>query len=230
MAGIIGSDVEMLRQCGRRVGVLGGTFDPIHNGHLRLADYVLNVFELDSVLFVPAARPPHKGQATVTSFAHRSAMVKLALTEPRFFMSEMEAYRQGPSYSVDTLKELRNYLPPEIALFFIVGMDAFVEITTWKNCNQLLDYADLVVVARPAHPLELVRQVSDSLGRYSFDSARSCWISSDHIGRIYPADMPHIGISSTAIRASIESGIPPGDLLPATVAEYIVKHRLFAGR
>ena len=230
MTGAVTDGGDVLKQWGRRIGLLGGTFDPIHNGHLRLADYVLNVLELDSVLFIPAARPPHKGHARVTSFQHRSAMVKIAVRDnPRFFVSDMEAQRSGPSYSVDTLKELRTLLDPGVLLFFIIGMDAFVELNTWKNCQQLLDYADLAVVARPDYPLGLADQGIDRLGRYSFDSVRASWAAPDRLGRIYPVDMPPIAISSTDVRQKAGAGAFLDGLIPVAVAEYIVKHDLFAG-
>ncbi|MFN2368309.1 MAG: nicotinate-nucleotide adenylyltransferase [Desulfurivibrionaceae bacterium] len=150
---------------GRGVGVLGGTFDPIHNGHLRLADHVLHDLLLDSILFIPAARPPHKGHDLPASFEHRLAMVEIAVRDsPRYLVSDMEGARGGPSYSVDTLKELRDCLDPETLLFFIVGMDAFVELHTWKNWQELLDYANLAVVPRPGFPLARVGK--DYIGRH----------------------------------------------------------------
>jgi nicotinate-nucleotide adenylyltransferase len=230
MAEIIMEGGDLLKQLGQRIGLLGGTFDPIHNGHLSLADYVLNALELDSILFIPAARPPHKGHATVTSFKHRSAMVKIAvLDKPRFFVSDMELQRSGPSYSIDTLKELRVLLGPEVHLFFIIGMDAFVELETWKNGKQLLDYADLAVVARPGHPLSLIDSGINILGNYSFDSVRSSWSAPDRLGRIYPVNMMPIAISSTDVREKARAGVSLAGLIPASVSEYIVKHDLFAG-
>lgn len=230
MAEIIMEGGDLLKQLGQRIGLLGGTFDPVHNGHLSLADYVLNALELDSILFIPAARPPHKGFAQVTSFKHRSAMVKIAvLDKPRFFVSDMELQRSGPSYSIDTLKALRARLGPEVHLFFIIGMDAFVELETWKNGKQLLDYADLAVVARSGHPLGLIDSGINILGNYSFDSVRSSWSAPDRLGRIYPVNMTPIAISSTDVRQKVVSGVSLDGLIPAAVSEYIVTHDLFAG-
>lgn len=221
---------DTVKQWGKRIGLLGGTFDPIHNGHLSLATYVLKVLDLDSILFIPAARPPHKGHGRVTSFQHRLAMVEIGVYDnPRFFVSDMELQRSGPSYSVDTLQELRVILAPDVQLFFIIGMDSFVELDTWKNSPQLLDHADLAVIARPAYPLTLIDQDIARLGRYSFDTSSSCWIAPDHVGRIYPVDMPPIAISSTDVRKKACSGISLGGLIPPAVSEYISQYGLFAG-
>ncbi|MEN8135251.1 MAG: nicotinate-nucleotide adenylyltransferase [Thermodesulfobacteriota bacterium] len=230
MAEIKMDDGKVVKQWGRRVGLLGGTFDPVHNGHLSLADYVLHLLELDSVLFIPAARPPHKGYAKVTSFKHRSAMVKIAVRDkPRFFVSDMELQRCGPSYSVDTLKELRVFLGPGVHLFFIIGMDAFVELDTWKNGWQLLDYANFAVVARPDYSSELIGPLVNRLGYYSFDSVRSCWVAPDRLGRIYPVNMPPIAISSTDVRRKVGSGASLDGLISPAVSEYIGAHDLFGG-
>ncbi|MCK4839510.1 MAG: nicotinate-nucleotide adenylyltransferase, partial [Desulfobulbaceae bacterium] len=230
MAEIKTDDGDVIKQWGRRIGLLGGTFDPIHNGHLSLADYVLDVLELDSILFIPAARPPHKGHVKLTSFQHRSAMVNIAvLDKPRFFVSNIELQRTGPSYSIDTLKELRGFLDPGVQLFFIIGMDTFVELDTWEKGQQLLDYADLVVVARPEYPLGLIGTLIDRFGHYSFDAGRSCWAASDRLGRIYPVNMPPIAISSTDVREKAGSGGSMDGLISPAVAEYIEAHDLFGG-
>lgn len=221
---------DTTKQWGKRIGLLGGTFDPIHNGHLSLAAYVLKVLELDSILFIPAARPPHKGHDRVTSFPHRLAMVELGVRDnPRFFVSAMELQRSGPSYSVDTLKELRVILTPDVRLFFIIGMDTFVELDTWKNSPQLLDHADLVIIARPAYPMTLIDQGIDRLGCYSFDTTNSCWVAPDRVGQIYPIDMPPVAISSTNVRAKALSGASLDDVIPSAVSKYISQHKLFTG-
>jgi nicotinate-nucleotide adenylyltransferase len=230
MAGRMTDRGDESKQWGHRIGVLGGTFDPVHQGHLGLAAYVLDVLNLDSILFVPAARPPHKGHAEVTPFHHRAAMLKIAVRDkPRFFVSELEAQRSGPSYSVDTLKELRILVDPGVLLFFIIGMDAFVELKTWKNFKQLLDYANLAVVSRPGFSLRHIDPVINRLGRYVYDAGDSCWIASDRLGRIHPLDMPHMDISSTAVREKARTGSSLAGLIPAAVSEYILQHKLLGG-
>lgn len=223
VAGIAGNELY-----GRRLGVLGGTFDPVHNGHLTLAVHVLAELGLDSILFIPAARPPHKGHVDLAPFPHRLAMLELAvLDNSRFFVSAMEAQRSGPSYSIDTLKELRASLGEEVLLFFIIGMDAFAEIETWKDYERLPDHAELVVIDRPDYPLSQIAQVAGKLGRYCFDPDRSFWEASDRSGRIYPIAMPPIEISSTDVRKKALSGESLTGLVPVAVAQYIETHGLF---
>lgn len=214
---------------GRRVGVLGGTFDPVHNGHLAVARYVFEAMQLDSILFIPAARPPHKGHLLLTPFKHRLAMLECAVQdEPLFFVSAMEGHRDGPSYSVDTLKELRETLNSEVRLFFVIGMDAFVEIGTWKNCHLLSNLADLVVIDRPDYPLDSIGTVVDKLGDYNYNSAENVWVANDHPGMIFPVSMPPVGVSSTKVRERLYASLPVTDCLPEAVWQYVVRQGLFA--
>lgn len=220
--------VRIEKLYGRRIGVLGGTFDPVHNGHLAVARYVLDVLHLDSILFIPSARPPHKGHLQLTPFNHRLAMLDCAIRkEPRFFDSAMEEQRAGQSYSVDTLTGLRKNLDPDVRLFFIVGMDAFVEIDTWQDYHRIPDLADLVVIDRPEYPLPLIGKTVDKLGDYKFDSAESVWVANDHYGMIFAVRMPPVDVSSTMVRERLGASVPVTDCLPAAVADYIAGHGLF---
>ncbi|MEN8142518.1 MAG: nicotinate-nucleotide adenylyltransferase [Thermodesulfobacteriota bacterium] len=213
---------------GRRVGVLGGTFDPVHNGHLAVAGYVLKMLRLDSIIFIPAARPPHKGHLQLTPFSHRLAMLECGLREePRYFVSAMEEQREGPSYSVDTLEELRGNLGPDVRLSFIIGMDAFVEIDTWKDYHLIPNLADLVVIDRPEHPLTLIGKTVDKLGHYKFNSTESVWSASDHFGKIFAVSMPPVDVSSTMVRERLYASLPVMDCLPPAVSEYIDRQGLF---
>jgi nicotinate-nucleotide adenylyltransferase len=145
---------------GKRIGLLGGTFDPVHFGHLAAAKAVHETLKLDTVTFIPAYQPPHKHCISLSTFSHRSAMLEIALTSwPDFSISYMEARRNGPSYTCDTLADLRKTLSAEVRLFFITGIDAFQEIHTWKKYHTLLHYADFAVIARPPHEVK-------SLGSY----------------------------------------------------------------
>lgn len=214
---------------GRRIGLLGGTFDPVHNGHLGMAEFVLESLGLDSVLFIPSARPPHKGHVRVSSFEHRLAMVEIAVrNNPRLFVSDLEARRSGPSYSIDTLKELWVLLDENVELVFIIGMDAFIELSTWKNCEELTSYADLAVVARPNHPLGQIGKVVSRLGHYLLTPQGSCWSAADRPGRIYPLEMAPIPISSTDVRQKAKNHSSLAGLVPGAVAEYLMEHNLFA--
>ncbi|MBW1936644.1 MAG: nicotinate (nicotinamide) nucleotide adenylyltransferase, partial [Deltaproteobacteria bacterium] len=130
-----------------RLGILGGTFDPVHFGHLRLAEEIAEELELEKVYLIPAAAPPHKEKKPLTSFQHRLEMVRMAASaSPMLEALDMEGRRQGLSYSIETLREFHRIFPDDLKLFFIIGMDAFVEIETWKDYKSLFDYADFVVV------------------------------------------------------------------------------------
>ena len=129
-----------------RLGILGGTFDPIHLGHLRVAEEISEEFNLERLFLIPSAAPPHKEIKPVTPFEHRLAMTRLAAKESsKFEALDLEGRRQGLSYSVETLRELHQTLRSDPTLFFIIGMDAFLEIRTWKEYERLFDYAHFLV-------------------------------------------------------------------------------------
>jgi len=212
----------------KKVGVLGGTFDPVHRGHLAVADFVLKQLQLDEVLFIPAARPPHKLHTSLTPFPDRLAMLQLALANfPLFKASDLEAARHGPSYSVDTLEELRRQNGPGGRLYFVIGLDAFLEVDTWKDFARLPRLADLVVINRAAYPVAPVGAVVAKLGDYRYDAAASTWTAPGLSGRIFLLSMPPVEISSTMIRRAVESGEIFGPLVAPAVAAYIGAHGLY---
>ena len=138
-----------------RLGILGGTFDPIHLGHLRAAEEIRERFELTQVLFVPAARPPHKEAGHLIDPTHRLRMTELATNENNAFaVSTIEIDTPGPSYSIDTLGTLQAKLGPKSDLYFIIGADAFMEIHTWKDVEGLLQATNFVVMSRPGSPVQ----------------------------------------------------------------------------
>jgi nicotinate-nucleotide adenylyltransferase len=211
-----------------RLGVLGGTFDPVHNGHLAIADHLLNTFRLDSLLFVPAARPPHKNHLETTPFQDRLAMLETAVrSDQRFLVSDLEAHRNGPSYSIDTLMDLKKMLGGKVQLFFIIGVDAFLELNTWKNYRDLTDHTNLLVIDRPDYSLAMVDKVVNQLGSYSFDNDQGCWSAPEHQGRVYPLAVPPVDISSTDIREKIIRGQDFAGLVPLPVWHYINEHGLY---
>lgn len=214
---------------GRRIGILGGTFDPVHIGHLKIAAAVQRRFALDSVVFIPAANPPHKAAIAIAPVKDRIAMLQCAIRgQEGFYLSTMEAERVGPSYSVDTLSRLRAALAGDTELFFIVGIDAFEEIATWKEYRHLPDFAHLVVVNRPHHTLEQLNQLilRHFTGfRYNGDSA--AWESPLQIGRIYALSTAPVAVSSTRIRQQVRDGEPVGQLVPPCVAQYIADNGLY---
>jgi len=215
----------------RRIGVLGGTFDPVHRGHLAVASFVLEQLKLDEFLFIPAARPPHKSHTRLTAFPDRLAMLRLALAAtPVFKVSDLEAARKGPSYSVDTLEELQSLYGPGVRLYFLIGLDAFLEIDTWKNFVRLPQLADLVVIKRAAYPVDPVGAVVAKLGDYRYDAAASCWSALELPGRIFLSSMPPVEISSTMIRRAAAAGEPLESLVGPTVTAYIAEQRLYSHR
>ena len=156
-----------------RFGILGGTFDPIHLGHLRTAEEAGMMLDLERVFLIPSASPPHKHDDMVTTFDHRLAMVKMATAHSPFLqMLDLEAKRQGPSYSVETLEELHTALHPDPEIFFILGSDAFAEIDTWKEYQRLFTLAHFLVVERANHASEWQLSNLASLGLRAEETAR----------------------------------------------------------
>jgi nicotinate-nucleotide adenylyltransferase len=197
----------------RRIGVMGGTFDPIHYGHLVAAEECAAVLGLERVIFVPAAQPPHKLDEPVTAAAHRLAMVALAIADnPQFALSGLELERGGISFTVDTLRALRA-AEPDAELSFIVGMDSLGELATWHDPAGILAAAWVAAVHRPGYPpLDLARLERDMPGA----TARV---------RIVP--IPGLDISSTDLRARFAEGRPVRYLLPESVIQYTVEHHLY---
>lgn len=224
--------MELPKEIGTRVGLLGGTFDPVHNGHLAAAEAAKKAFLLDSVLFIPADEPPHKLEKSISSFQDRTAMLEQALSgRPGFIVSRIEAERHGPSYTIDTLTLVRQQLRTDTVLFFIIGCDAFAEIATWKKYDRLPDYANFVVIRRLApHNDRFGESIRKDFSGYVFDERESCWGRSGHAGRIYPLAMEPVAISSTRIRRMIASGQPVRGLVPEGVGRYIEEHGLYRTR
>ncbi len=222
--------MELPHNLGTRVGILGGTFDPVHNGHLAVAEAVRQALALSSILFVPAFLPPHKLTYAISAFQHRAAMLDLAVADrPGCFVSRLEAEREGPSYSIDTLRTLRQILGQDVQLFFIIGMDAFAEIHTWKANRELLDHASFVVIGRPDHCQQSCGQtVAANFPGHVFNEAAGCWQGTPGQGAIHPVVMPPIKVSSTEIREVVRQGRSISNLVPAAVADYIEAHGLYS--
>lgn len=196
---------------GQRIGILGGTFDPVHFGHLHAAKHALSGLDLDQVLFVPAGQPWQK-QSVHASAQDRFAMVSLAVQgDNRCAVSRIEIDREGPTYTIDTLRALRSWPQYEQAdLFFITGADAIAEIDSWKDHDQLAKLAEFVAVTRPGCGPTV-------------DSERACLDVP-----VVRLDVPGFDISSTVIRERICRGQSIDDLTPANVVRYIDKHRLYS--
>lgn len=196
-----------------RLGVLGGTFDPVHRGHLALAAAAREELALDGVLFVPAGRPWRKAGRRIASDEDRLAMLKAALEgEPAFRVSWLELEREGPSYSAETLEALRSDRPDD-ELFFIVGEDALADLPNWVRPRRILQLATLVVARRsdvPSSALEEAERLQPDL------SERVIWLN-----------MAPLAVSASAIRERVRRGEPIRDLVPPAVEAYIREHGLY---
>jgi nicotinate-nucleotide adenylyltransferase len=204
----------------RRLGVLGGTFDPIHYGHLRAGEAAEQMLRLDEIRVVPAHDPPHRPVDPKASTFHRFAMAALAIDGHHTWrLSDAELTRTGPSYTAHTLRALHaeGWEPSQI--FFILGSDAFAEIATWYDFPAVLDAANFVVVARPGTTLQAAWERIDPRVE---GAAAAVKRTAFHL---LDADTPDV--SSTLIRARLNGGLPIEDLVPPAVARYIQNHRLY---
>jgi nicotinate-nucleotide adenylyltransferase len=186
-----------------RLAIFGGTFDPIHKAHVVMATEAANQFQLDRVLFVPAANPPHKSGVTYAPYPDRLRMAELAASDdPRFQVSRLE---EGPerSYSIDTIEKVRATLSPADPLFFLIGADAFAEIESWHRWRELIQLVTFLVVSRPGH-------------RYRIPQGAQ-------VERLETVDLP---VSSSEIRSALAAGKRPAEI-PKPVIEYIVQHGLY---
>jgi len=191
-----------------RLGVMGGTFDPIHHGHLVAASEVAARFDLDEVVFVPTGLPTFKLDQQVTLAEHRYLMSVVATaSNPRFTVSRVDIDRDGVTFTVDTLRDLKADRP-EADFFFITGADAIEQILTWKDAEELFSMAQFVAVTRPGHALSVDGLPGD---------------------RVHVLEIPALAISSTDVRARAQAGKPVWYLVPDGVVQYIAKHRLYRG-
>jgi nicotinate-nucleotide adenylyltransferase len=212
------------------IGLLGGTFDPVHNGHVAMAEMALRVFRLDRVYFVTSVNPPHKSLRNRANFLDRHAMVALALAQkPQMVPSSLEFGRSGKSYSIDTVRDFKNQFGKESRIFFLIGMDAFVEIPTWKDYSLLLDYCSFIVFERPgfseSHLAE--RLPASFAGRISCVS-ESGWQMETDQNRVFVVKGFSDDISSTGIREGVRLGRYWQGMVPPAVAEYIRKTQLYS--
>jgi nicotinate-nucleotide adenylyltransferase len=195
---------------------MGGTFDPIHYGHLVVAEEVWFRLKLDKVLFVPAAQPPHKLGKVITPAVHRLEMVRLAVQEnPHFDVSSLEVERPGPSYTVDTLAQLRASMDPEDDIWLILGMDSLAELPTWRQPERILQLARLAVVPRPGYVAN-IHELEKLLPGISKKTS------------LIPT--PELAISAENLRARVAEGYPIKYQLPEAVEEYIYSMGLYRFR
>jgi nicotinate-nucleotide adenylyltransferase len=193
----------------QRYGIFGGTFDPIHHGHLIAAQVALEILSLDRILFLPSANPPHKESSTVTPFSLREQMVQLAIQDnPQFLVSDLESRRLGPSYTISTIIELRKVYPVEnYDLWLLIGADNLAEFNNWKEPEKILQEIPVVVLARPGYELSTAPPLFRQKAR---------WVQ-----------IPLIDISSTDIRERMAKQLPVRYLVPENVAEFIHQQKLY---
>lgn len=199
----------------KKVGIMGGTFDPIHYGHLVTAEAVRAEFELDEVVFVPTGNPPHKLNQKVSDKNHRYLMTLLATaTNPYFEISTVEIDREGYTYTIDTVKNFSKIYNEETTFHFITGADALNQILTWKDPDILLSKCEFIAATRPGYRYE---QISGDI-KYLTDKYKA---------KIHFIEVPSLAISSTDIRYRIKNNKPIKYLLPESVETYINKNRLY---
>jgi nicotinate-nucleotide adenylyltransferase len=207
-------------------GLFGGTFDPVHVGHLRCAEEVLELFALDKVFFIPAHRQPLKTDREILSFHHRERMISLAVAgNPSFAVSDMEEKRGGRSYSVATVRSFLKTAPAGTELYFILGQDAFSEIPRWKEWDELLRLCNFIVMTRPGHPRKTPRDIFPSpvASQFSYDDDADGFMGP--AGRfIFFRTLTLLDISSTDIRNRVEGHQSIRYLVPEPVREYILGH------
>lgn len=197
-----------------RVGILGGTFDPIHFGHLAIAEDCWARLGLDEVQFVPAGDPPHKQGRAISPARDRLAMVELAIADnPHFRLSRIDVDRPGLSYSVDTVRRLRTQLGPAARIYFIIGADSLADLPSWRDPAGLVDSCQVVAVSRPGHPRLDLTRLEPAIPNAS--------------RRITQLTTPGLDISSTQLRQRVASGEPIRYLVPDSVRAYIGQHRLY---
>ena len=213
-----------------KIGLFGGTFNPVHLGHLRAAVEARQGFELDEIFLIPAALPPHKLPGEVAAAVDRLNMLNLALgADSGLKVSNVELNRSGPSYTIDTVEHFKLTLPAESRLFLIMGLDAFLEIDTWKSYRKLLAQIPLIVINRPnagdrmsGVPWKVMDDyISTKLSAdYSYSASRSAYLASGQ-QPIYVFEVTALDISSTRIRLAISKDQSINYLVPPKVAEYI---------
>lgn len=197
-----------------KLGVMGGTFDPVHYGHLVVAEGVRYEYRLDKVIFVPAGRPPHKRDRPISGSEHRLAVTALAVASNPFFeVSDLEIKRHGLSYTYDTIRELQDVYHPD-AVYFITGADAVLELLSWHRFPELLARCRFVAATRPGHNPESL-------------AARLRLLPASLAERIVAFEVPALAISSSDIRRRVSEGRPIKYLLPESVEEYVLSSGLY---
>jgi nicotinate-nucleotide adenylyltransferase len=212
-----------------RLGLFGGTFNPIHLGHLRAAEEITELMELKNILFIPSASPPHKNNQPLIEFSHRFEMVRLAISDrPGFSVSDMEARREGLSYTVDSLRQLHASHDGSLDAYFVVGDEAFMEMPTWKEYRELLALTNFVIINRARYDAKkaerlLTEKVSPD---FTWDPVQKAFTCPGK-GNVFYRDVTRLDISSTGIRERLARGASIRYLVPEPVRVYIKENNLY---
>jgi nicotinate-nucleotide adenylyltransferase len=217
-----------------RIGLLGGSFNPVHNGHLAIARQARAVLGLDRVLFIPTSHPPHKPNGSLAPAEDRYEMIRLAIaSDPSLAISDVEIRRPGKSYSIDTIRVLQQEYGPQTQLFFLIGLDAFLDFPSWREPQTLLDLCPFVVISRPGLSFQSLSTVA------LLPPIPQSTLADLDAGRISRLDvplgtqcltclrLPPCAISASDMRLRIRGGLPVANLLPPSVESYILQHHLY---
>lgn len=202
----------------KKIGIMGGTFNPIHHGHLVTAQEALSQFSLDKVIFIPTGNPPHKIADRIASAEDRYIMTVIATSSnSNFFVSRIEIDRKGQSYTRDTVRELKKIYGGDSQLFFITGADAILEILTWKDTDEIVSMCKFIAATRPGYNMARLEDLKKRLfGNKPLASKK-----------IFVMEIPALSISSTDIRIRLRENRPIDYLVPEGVSNYILKHGLY---
>ena len=217
-----------------RLGLLGGSFNPVHNGHLTIARQTREALRLDQILFIPTSDPPHKPNDSLAPAKDRHEMVRLAITsDPSLAISDVEIRRPGKSYSIDTIRLLRQEYGAQTQLYFLIGLDAFLDFPSWREPLTLLELCPFVVLSRPGLSFRSLSNVAllpaipyPSLA--DLDAGRISRLEAP-LGkqRLICLNLPPCVISASDIRSRVRQGLPVANLLPPLVESYILQHHLY---
>ncbi len=218
-----------------RLGLLGGSFNPIHNCHLAIAHHVHERMQLSQILFIPTGNPPHKRDGSLAPADVRYEMVRLAIADsPLFTVSDIEIQRQGKSYSIDTIRALQHHYGPSTELFFIIGLDAFLDFPTWREPHELLTICHFVIVPRPEQSFQALAGMPLLPNLHSPDLAQLDAGVQKRLDIIIPScrgitclAIPPCLTSASEVRRRIRSGLPLVNMLPVPVESYILRHSLY---
>lgn len=217
------------------IGLLGGSFNPIHNGHLHIAQHISRILPLDRVLFIPTGDPPHKDTASLAPAFHRLAMVKLAISPfPQFAVYEREIHFPGISYTFDTLSQLIQEFPADTRFGFLIGLDAFLEIQSWKKSDQLFTLCQFIVTSRPGIPFTRLRHLPffpardiPHLEQLDAGTIKRVEVELPGQQNLILLSVPPCEVSASAVRSHIARKEAVHDWLPAQVESYILHHHLY---